>query len=130
VASAIGKELLFHQERTFYYWNLYKSGKISFPALTKVINQIKKHVKDLIYSGIHISDKRTSNTCKNFLKVFEGFWTFSQVEGVEPTNNHAEQQIRTYVIYRKLSFGTKSKRGTLFLQRAFTIAATCKKTSK
>ena len=62
--------------------------------------------------------------------MFDGFWTFSCKKSVEPTNNHAEQQIRSFVIYRKLSFGTKSEKGSLFLQRAFTIAATCKKQAK
>lgn len=124
------KELLFYQERLFYFWNLYKAAKISFIKLSKAVCQIKKQVEKVIYSGAHISHQRTANTCKNFFKVFDGFWTFTEQEGVDPTNNHAEQQIRSYVIYRKLSFGTKSENGTMFLQRAFTLAASCKKQAK
>jgi len=91
---------------------------------------MKPHIKKVMSDGAAISNKKTSNTCQNFIKMFDGFWTFSCKKSVEPTNNHAEQQIRSFVIYRKLSFGTKSEKGSLFLQRAFTIAATCKKQAK
>ncbi len=32
-------------------------------------------------------------------------WTFTRVEGIEPTNNPAERALRPAVIYRKPSFG-------------------------
>jgi transposase len=38
-------------------------------------------------------------------------FTFLRYPGVPPTNNHAEQSIRHLVIFRKLSFGTRSQSG-------------------
>ena len=38
-------------------------------------------------------------------------FTFLRHHGVEPTNNHAEQSIRRLVIFRKISFGTRSQSG-------------------
>ena len=117
----IGKELLFYKERIFYFWHLYKNNKITFNLLYKIITPIKEKLLSLLKLGANLEHKKTANTCKNILKLFNALWTFTKVEGVEPTNNHAEQQ---------LSFGTKSKGGTLYLQRAFTIIATCRKQSK
>ena len=39
-------------------------------------------------------------------------------------------QLRKGVIYRKISFGTKSERGTRFIERIFSISATCKQQCK
>jgi hypothetical protein len=41
----------------------------------------------------------------------EGLFTFLDEEGVEPTNNHAEREIRPAVIIRKNSLGNRSEKG-------------------
>ena len=46
------------------------------------------------------------------------------------TNNHAEQQIRHYVIYRKISFFTQSDRGNRFLERLMSLFLTWRKRGK
>jgi len=38
-------------------------------------------------------------------------FTFLRNPGVPPTNNHAEQSLRSMVIFRKVSFGTRSEKG-------------------
>ena len=38
-------------------------------------------------------------------------FTFLRRPGVPPTNNHAEQSLRFLVIFRKISFGTRSANG-------------------
>ena len=53
-------------------------------------------------------------------------WTFVRVEGIEPTNNHAERALRHGVIYRKLSGGTDSSSGSRFVERVLTVVATCR----
>ena len=77
-------------------------------------------------NAINCEHKRTAGTCKNILKYFESLFTFTKYKGIEPTNNQGERQLRKYVIYRKLSFGTQSKRGTRFIERVYSISATCK----
>jgi hypothetical protein len=37
--------------------------------------------------------------------------TFLRIQGVAPTNNHAEQTLRKMVIFRKICFGTRSDAG-------------------
>jgi transposase len=41
----------------------------------------------------------------------KSLFTFLRHHGVPPTNNHAEQSLRHMVIFRKLSFGTRSQTG-------------------
>ena len=41
---------------------------------------------------------------KNLLNRFESLGQFAFVEGVEPTNNEAERQLRELVIYGKIWF--------------------------
>ena len=48
------------------------------------------------------------------------------MKDIEPTNNLAEQIIRTLAIWRKTSFGTQSKAGTTYMERIMTTVATCK----
>ena len=45
-------------------------------------------------------------------------------EGVEPTNNAAEQALRHGVLWRKTSFGTQSASGSLFVERMMTVVTT------
>ena len=52
-------------------------------------------------------------------------FTFIDVEGVEPTNNFAERSLRSYVIWRKISFGTQSENGNRFVERMSTVSLSC-----
>ncbi len=57
-------------------------------------------------------------------------WTSTEVEGIEPTNNEAERALRPAVIYRKLSFGTQSERGSRYLERILTVSEKCRRQSR
>lgn len=46
------------------------------------------------------------------LDIYERLWTFSYLDGIEPTNNAAEQKARAGVLWRKTSHGSQSERGT------------------
>ncbi len=64
--------------------------------------------------------------CRDLLAVWPALWTFVVVEGVEPTNNVAEQALRPAVLWRKGSFGTHSAAGSRFVERMLTVTATCR----
>jgi transposase len=57
--------------------------------------------------------------------VEEGLWTFARVQGVEPTNNLAEQAMRFVVIDRRITQGTRSAKGRRWCERIWTVIATC-----
>ena len=48
-------------------------------------------------------------------------WTFVRVEGIEPTNNIAERALRKALLWRKNSYGSASRAGSLFVERMLTV---------
>ena len=60
----------------------------------------------------------------------QDYFRFMFAEGVEPTNNHSEQQIRHCVIDRKITQGTRSLAGQRYHERMWTAIATCKKQNR
>ncbi|NVJ28574.1 transposase [Myxococcus sp. AM011] len=54
-------------------------------------------------------------------------WTFVYTEGVQPTNNLAERDLRHAVIWRKTSFGTQSEDASLFVARILTAVMSLRK---
>ena len=45
-------------------------------------------------------------------REYNRLFTFMDYQGVEPTNNQAEQSLRNLVIFRKICFGTRSPEGS------------------
>lgn len=60
----------------------------------------------------------------------QDYFRFQFATGVEPTNNHSEQQVRHVVIDRRITQGTRSESGQRFNERMWTAIATCKKQKK
>jgi hypothetical protein len=60
----------------------------------------------------------------------QDYFRFMFAEGVEPTNNHSEQQIRHCVIDRKITQGTRGAAGQRYHERMWTSIATCKKQNR
>ena len=57
----------------------------------------------------------------------QDYFRFMFGDGVEPTNNHSEQQIRHCVIDRRITQGTRGEAGQRYHERMWTVLATCKK---
>lgn len=69
---------------------------------------------------------RTAKTCANVLKLWPALWTFLSNSAVPPTNNAAEQALRSLVLKRKISGPTRSRRGEQFLARGFSVLQSCR----
>ena len=71
---------------------------------------------------------QASRMSRNILKSEDMMWKFLDDPNKIPlTNNHAEQQVRHYVTYRKNSYFTQSDRGNKFLERVMSLYLTWKK---
>lgn len=57
-------------------------------------------------------------------------FTFLEVPGMPPTNNHAEQSLRLPVIFRKITFGSQSLRGAQALATNLSLVTTAKRHGK
>jgi transposase len=74
--------------------------------------------------------KEAQNLAQRFRKHGDSYLRFITTPGLEPTNNLAEQAIRLVVIDRKITQGTRSKKGQGWLERIWTVIATCAKTGR
>ena len=45
---------------------------------------------------------------------------------MEPTNNAAERALRPAVLWRKKSFGTQSRAGSVYVERMLSVVTTCR----
>ena len=59
------------------------------------------------------------------LKLWPALWSFTTNPILQPTNNAAEQALRSLVLKRKISGPTRSLRGDQFLARGFSVHETC-----
>ena len=125
-AARIGNALLEETKRMFGWWYRVRDGTLKRSSFREYMRPLRKRVEALLREGASCGDAKTAGSCRNILKLAPALWTFVRVEGVEPTNNAAERAIRPGVLWRKGSFGTDSERGSRFVERMMTAAATCK----
>jgi hypothetical protein len=78
-------------------------------------------------NGVLLGVRGVSGFCADILKHREALWTFAHVPGVEPANNHAERELRAFVMWRRRSFGSQSERGCRFAERIMTVTHTLRK---
>lgn len=71
-----------------------------------------------------------SGKCREIWKCRQRLWTFVDHDGVEPTNNQAERDVRQGVLWRKGSFGVQSQRGAKYVERVLSVGATCRRQGK
>ena len=57
----------------------------------------------------------------------QDYFRFLFAPGIEPTNNHSEQQVRHCVIDRRITQGTRGEAGQRYHERMWTAIATCGK---
>lgn len=126
----MGHDLMRQQRKLFEYWQLYKAGKIQWSTFQRKVAPIRKEVRQLLLRGKFSGNKKLIGFCNELYKHHEHLWTFTRVEGIEPTNNTAERALRPAVIYRKLSFGTQSASGSRYLERMLSVSETCRLQNK
>ena len=123
-STRIGQSLLEQVEQVFQLWHRVRDGTLSRPTFQTAVEPIRTRLQDLLREGTLLSHTKTAHTCANMLKLEAALWTFVCVAGVEPTNNAAERPLRRAVLWRRRSFGTQSKDGSLFVERILTAVTT------
>ncbi len=68
--------------------------------------------------------QKKSAICDHLRSATARPWLFTTIEGVDPTNNHAERILRLGVLWRKNAFGCHSTVGCRFVERMLTVVQT------
>lgn len=108
----------------FRWWKRVRDGELPREEFQQRMKRLSKKIELLLEEAAAADEYGLSGSCADILKHREALWTFVSVVGVEPTNNFAEQQLRSGVQLRRLSMGSQSERGLRFVERTLTIAKT------
>jgi transposase len=114
-------------ERLFWAWECFQHTS-DRSELQHQVRALRRELKPMLrrFAGKAARYKYTRGMARNLLKVWPALWTFASVNGVEPTNNHAERSLRGAVIYRKLSLGSQSEEGERRIARLLSASVTCR----
>jgi transposase len=133
-ADGLGEQKTFGEHgskltgRVFHAWRAYQHEHRDRARLQAEIAPIQTELRQLLENASPKSQRTRWHRrfANNLLKIWPALWTFTTIDGVEPTNNPAERALRGPVIHRKLSLGTQSEDGERFAERALSAAATCR----
>ena len=135
VSRELGEALLKQHEHLFELWHRVRDGTLEYIEFTLRVDPIRTSIQQLlseaadyaITEGEKTPLAKTVRTCRQLLKVEPALWLFARVEGIEPTNNAAEQAIRPAVLWRKCSYGSQSAQGSLFVGRMMTVVTSLRR---
>jgi transposase len=129
-AKKFGEELLDYAALVFDYWHQYQDGKINKTTFQKWMEPVQSNFEASLERAVDAKIEKLSGSCANILAHKQALWTFITHAGVEPTNNHAERELRAFVLWRKRSFGSRSERGMVYAANIMTVAHTARKQNK
>ena len=123
-AQRVAEACLALKDQVFEQWHLFRGGGLTRQQLDDRMAPLALELLAVLQHGERSQDGKTARCCGRVLAVYPALWTFVVVEGVEPTNNHAERVQRLAVLYRKNCFGCHSDSGCRFVERLLTVVQT------
>lgn len=126
----LGRDLMRPTRALFRHWARYRDGTITRRGVLRLLRPIREEIDGLLLRGVFSGNPKLQGMCGPLYDHRDWLWTFLDVEGVEPTNNASERALRPAVIWRRLSFGTQSARGSRFVETILTVVETCQRQSR
>jgi transposase len=111
----------------FKWWHKVRDGTLSRTMFQRNMEPLERRVEALLEQAACGPAPKVAGTCVEILSVKDALWTFVDHEGVEPTNNESEREVRQGVIWRKMSLGSQSQRGSRYAERMLTVTATLRR---
>lgn len=126
VDGALGRLLCLELKSIFTLWKDFKATRLTRVELQSQAQEHISNLNDILHVGAAAEGvgNKTAALCYDLLNRFADLWRFLYEEAVEPTNNLAERGLRSIVIFRKLSGGSRSDWGERFIEKVFTVACT------
>ena len=121
----LGQRLLVEFKRLFHLWHLRE--KIPKDRFDRVMFRIKDRVLRLAAGCAEGEPSKSRTLARRVVKHGEAIFRFLFDAAVEPTNNAAERGVRTAVIDRRITQGSRSLMGRQWNERIWTVLGTCRK---
>jgi transposase len=125
--AEVGRRLLWQSGKLFEAWHKVRDGTIQRSTFLQTVAWLRPMVRSSLEREAVCACPKTATTCAELLRLRDCLWTFTRVEGVEPTNNAAERALWHAVIWRRVSGGTDSETRSRFVERMLSAVATCRK---
>lgn len=122
--ACLGRYCLEAVDRLFTHWHAFRGGSLDRAGLVAQLAPVQGSLKTWLRWGAEAGGKKLAGFFGHLLAHWESLWVFLDVEGVEPTNNHAERLLRPAVVWRKTSYGTQSAVGRRYAERMLTVTGT------
>jgi len=123
----LGEQLLLLSHALLHYWHQVRDGTMTRAELRNITDRLREVFVAHLERGVGLRLRGVSGVCANLLKHEPALWTFVYKLGVDPTNNHAERELRGFEMWRKKSFGSQSDRGSRFAERMMTVVHSLRK---
>jgi len=124
-AYLFARNMLKEVGHVFGCWYAFREGFINREQLLGATQLMRARMKRYCLLYQDSTDAEVRTRARRTLKNCDHLFTFLVHEGVEPTNNRAEQALRPAVQWRKLGFGSQSESGERFAERILTVTRTC-----
>jgi transposase len=121
----VGEALLEHARVLFAWWQWVRDWTWKRSTFQSYVRTLRASLKMELEWGSQSACPKTAATCRELLAREAALWTFVRVEGIEPTNNSVEKQLRPAVLWRKVSYGTQSEQGNRFVASRLTVLMSC-----
>jgi transposase len=124
--KSYGQALLEEFRKLFHI--IHQRDLMSKEELRKQLEAQKKKILEM--AKFAPNQRCSQNIAKRLAVNGDGFFTFISHPEIDPTNNSAEQAIRFVVIDRLITQGSRSEGGDRWLERIWTVIASCHQQSK
>jgi len=123
--KAYGKRLLKYVKRMFA--DIHRQAELTEIGFKRLMNRHKKAIQKTVQRFVPEHNKSLA-LAERFEKHGESYFLFiNDPTHVEPTNNVAEREIRTLIMDRLVTQGTRSDMGNEWHERFWTTVATCRR---
>lgn len=117
-----GQRLAAAARRVITVWHRHDRGEIDTEAMRQALGADRRRIASALRSAAKRAPSQSVRRQATALLAQEPLmWTFTEVEGMPPTNNLAERAVRRGVLWRKRSSGTDSPAGSRFVERILTV---------
>ncbi len=125
--QVMGERLMLLSAMVFRTRHRYDEGQLSDSCYLRRMCRLRTSWRTQLEKGSYRCSKRYRGRCQLLLKDDEMLWRFLENSELPLTNNEAERSLRSYVLWRKGSYGVWSHRGEQFRQRILSLVETAKR---
>ena len=132
-AATYGRAVRQAAQAVFARWRNFQragGGPEARLALQAALKPVQTTLRPVLERGCRSRSKKVVNICSDMWLGWDGLWLFSVQQGIEPTNNGSERDVRRAVLWRRRSLGTHSDSGAAFVERMLSVSATCRRQAR